>query len=155
MRLMLTIALFLSAIGCGLIAGFFFAFSVCVMRSLAKLPPAQGVAAMQSINVAVINPWFLTPFLGLAVVNALLIVVSAFHWNEPNAIYVIAGGLLYVLGTFLVTMLFNVPLNNGLANSGDAAALWDDYLVVWTRWNHVRTTASLAAAASFTMALML
>lgn len=58
---MLDLATFLSALGCGLIAGFFFAFSAVVMKALGKLPPAQGIAAMQSINVVVINPWFLTP----------------------------------------------------------------------------------------------
>jgi uncharacterized membrane protein len=150
---MTSAAIFLSAIGCGLMAGFFFAFSIGVMRSLAKLPPAQGIAAMQSINVAVINPWFLTPFLGLAVMNGVLIVAAVFHWNEPGTNYILAGGLLYILGTFLVTMLFNVPLNNRLA-SEEAVALWTDYLIVWTRWNHVRTITSLAASASFTMALV-
>ena len=45
------------ALGCGLMAGFFLAFSNCVMKSLARLPPAQGSAAMQGMNVAVIiNP---------------------------------------------------------------------------------------------------
>jgi len=39
-----------SALGCGLIAGVFFAFSAFVMKALARLPPAQGIAAMQSIN---------------------------------------------------------------------------------------------------------
>ena len=37
-----------SALGCGLIAGVFFAFSAFVMRALARLEPAQGMAAMQS-----------------------------------------------------------------------------------------------------------
>jgi hypothetical protein len=42
-------------------AGFFFAFSVCVMRALGQLPLEQGIASMQSINVAILNPLFL-PF---------------------------------------------------------------------------------------------
>jgi uncharacterized membrane protein len=29
----------------------------------------------------------------------------------------------------------------------------DDYLIAWTKWNHMRTVAALAAAASFTIAL--
>jgi uncharacterized membrane protein len=65
--------------------------------------------------------------------------------------------LLYVLGTFLVTMLFNGPRNDALAavaaTSPEGAAQWADYLIVWTRWNHVRTIAALAGAASFTIAL--
>lgn len=150
-------AVLVSALGCGLMAGFFFAFSICVMRALAALPPAQGFAAMQSINVAVINPWFLTPFFGMAAMCVLLIIAALLRWHEPDAAYVLAGGLLYVLGTFLVTMLFNVPRNNALAavaaTSTEGAALWADYLIVWTKWNHVRTIAPLVAAASFTIAL--
>jgi uncharacterized membrane protein len=55
-------------------------------------------------------------------------------------------------------MLRNVPLNDALtaaaADSGEGALLWMRYLAAWTAWNHVRTAASLAAAASFTFALM-
>ncbi len=58
MTSLIDLALLLSAVGCGLMAGFFFAFSICVMKALEALPPAQGIAAMQSINVAVINPCF-------------------------------------------------------------------------------------------------
>lgn len=146
-----------SALGCGLMAGFFFAFSICVMKALGAIPPAHGISAMQSINVAVINPWFLTPFFGMAVLSVLLSIAAVLRWHEPGAVYVVAGGLLYFLGTFLVTMLFNVPRNNALAavavTSTEGAALWADYLIAWTKWNHVRTIAALAGAASFTIAL--
>src|SRR5215510_625162 len=47
---------FVTALGCGLIAGLFFAFSVAVMQALARLPAAGGIAAMQSINSAILNP---------------------------------------------------------------------------------------------------
>lgn len=67
---MLDLVTLLSALGSGVIAGVFFAFSTSVMKALAALPPAQGVAAMQSINVAIINPWFLIPFLGTAAAAA-------------------------------------------------------------------------------------
>ena len=42
----------LAALGCAMMAGVFFAFSGFVMKALARLQPAQGVAAMQAINVA-------------------------------------------------------------------------------------------------------
>jgi uncharacterized membrane protein len=50
---------FLVAISCGLAAGIFYAFSSLVMRALAKIPPPAGITAMQSINVSVVNPWFI------------------------------------------------------------------------------------------------
>ena len=155
---LMDLAVLVSALGCGLMAGFFFAFSICVMKALGAIPPAHGISAMQSINVTVINPWFLTPYFGMAVLSVLLSIAAVLRWHEPGAVYVIAGGLLYFLGTFLVTMLFNVPRNNALAavaaTSTEGAALWADYLIAWTKWNHVRTIAALAGAASFTIALV-
>jgi uncharacterized membrane protein len=150
------VALF-AALGCGLMAGFFLAFSFTVMGALARLPPAQGIAAMQSINVVVINPWFGVAFFGTAVACAGLTAFSLFRWQAPGSAYLLTGGLLYLVGTILVTIMFNVPRNNGLAAvdpaSADGARLWADYLTSWTAWNHVRTATSLAAAASLTIAL--
>jgi uncharacterized membrane protein len=68
-----------AALGCGLVAGVFFAFSTFVMKALARLPAPQGIAAMQSINVIVINPWFMTAFLGTA--------AAVFCWLWPRLCY--------------------------------------------------------------------
>jgi uncharacterized membrane protein len=78
----LDVVALLAGLGSGLMAGFFFAFSVCVMKALAKLPPAQGIAAMRSINVVVINPVFLTVFFGTGVACALGI-FRALTWRRP------------------------------------------------------------------------
>ena len=71
----------------------------------------------------------------------------------------LAGGLLYVVGGFLVTIVFNVPMNNALAvvdpASAEGASYWTRYLTRWTAWNHVRTVACLAAAAALIVALYL
>ena len=145
-----------SAIGSALIAGSFFAFSTFVMSALGKLPAPQGIAAMQSINIVVINPWFMTPFVGTAVLGVVAAVAALLRWNDPGAGYLLAGGVLYVVGTFLVTMVFNVPRNDALAkvtaSSAEAAPLWIVYLSTWTAWNHVRTIAALAAMVLFTIA---
>ncbi|HKI05777.1 MAG TPA: anthrone oxygenase family protein [Thermoanaerobaculia bacterium] len=144
-----------SALGCGLIAGTFFAFSSFVMKALARLPPSEGIAAMNSVNVAVLNPLFLGVFVGTAVACAVAIVFSVLRWHAPGSGYLLAGSLLYLVGTFLVTMVFNVPRNEALAlvapANPDSARLWAEYLSSWTAWNHVRTAAALAAAASFTI----
>lgn len=149
---------FLAALGSGLIAGVFFAFSAFVMTALGRLPPDQGIAAMQSVNVAVINPWFFAAFFGTAAACVVLAIASLFRWGEPGAIWLLVGSLVYLVGPLLVTALFNVPLNDALAaaepGSGEGAGLWTRYLAEWTAWNHVRTAASLAAAAAFIMALM-
>jgi uncharacterized membrane protein len=146
-------------LGCGMIAGLLYVFSVCVMQALGKLPPEQGIAAMQSINVVIINPWFLGVFFGTAVACLVLIAASLLRWHDPRAAYRLLGGVLYVAGVILVTMLFNVPRNDALAaraaSSREAAEYWLTYLSSWTAWNHVRTLAALAAAVLFAIALRL
>ncbi|HEU5312187.1 MAG TPA: anthrone oxygenase family protein, partial [Candidatus Udaeobacter sp.] len=102
----------LSALGCGLIGGVFFAFSTFVMRALAALPTPQGIAAMKSINIAVINPMFLGVFLGTAVGCVILVVSALLTWQQPGAACILVGSALYLLGTFLVTTIFNVPRND-------------------------------------------
>ena len=128
------------------------------MQALARLAPAQGIAAMQSINVVVINPLFMGGFMGTAAVSAVLGVTSLVRWGESEAAYALAGSLLYVIGTFGVTIAFNVPRNNALAavdpNSDDGARVWTRYLRSWTAWNHVRTVAAFTAAAALTIALL-
>jgi uncharacterized membrane protein len=145
-----------TAVGAGLVAGIFFAFSSFVMKALARLPLGQGIAAMQSINVTVINPVFMTAFLGTAVACAILVMVSLLDWQRPGSGILLAGGLLYLVGTILVTIGFNVPRNEALARvdpaNVEAAVVWMDYVSTWTLWNHVRTAASLMAAVLLTIA---
>jgi uncharacterized membrane protein len=148
---------FIAVLGCGLMAGLFFAFSVSVMKALARLPSGAGIAAMQSINVAIINPVFLAAFFGTAAASVFLIIAALLRWRDPGAVYLLIGGALYLVGTFWVTVAFNVPKNKALARVAptdpDGAPLWTDYLSMWTAWNHVRAAAALAAAASLTIAL--
>ena len=155
-QLLFALTLF-AALGCGLVAGVFFAFSAFVMKALSRLSPGEGIAAMQSINVAVLNPWFMGAFLGTAAACVLALISSLFRWHEPSAVYLLVGGALYLVGSLLVTIVFNVPKNEALASVAPAdpngASLWAGYVASWTAWNHVRTAASLAAAASFSIAL--
>ncbi len=147
----------MAALGSGLMAGLFFVFSVAVMTALKRLPPHEGVAAMQSINVVIVNPLFALVFFGTAAVCVVLIAVGAWRWREPAAFFFIAGSALYVAAGILVTLLFNVPLNDRLAavaaGTPEAQALWRDYLVRWTQWNHVRTLGCTMSAALLIVAM--
>lgn len=138
-----------SALGCGLIAGVFFAFSTFVMNALSRLPPVQGIAAMQWINITAINPLFMTALFGTAAA-CIFLIISSFKSQQPGAAYLLIGSLLYLIGTVGVTMVFNVPLNDALAKvepgSAEGAKLWASYLVNWTMWNHIRSATALAAA---------
>ena len=144
------------AAGSGVMAGVFFVFSVAIMQALRALPPPSGIAAMQSINIVIVNPLFLSVFLGTGAACAAAAVVSVTGWDTSGGWGTLAGSGFYLVGAVLVTMGFNVPLNNALARvapeSGDGARIWADYLSRWTAWNHVRTLAALAAALSFLFA---
>jgi uncharacterized membrane protein len=148
---------FVTALGCGLITGLFFAFSVSVMKALARLPPAGGIAAMQSINIAILNPLFLSVFLGTAGGCALVMLTSLTRWRSPGSVYLLVGGALYLVGSLLVTVVCNVPKNDALASVApadpDSAGLWTGYLASWTTWNHVRTVASLTSLSSLIIGL--
>jgi uncharacterized membrane protein len=151
-----TVAL-LALVGSGLVAGVFFIFSVCIMRVLGGLPAAQGVATMQNINVVIINPWFLTAFLGTAALCVYVAIASVVRFDGTGSALLIGGSAAYVIGTFAVTMIFNVPRNDALAalqpDTAEAARYWAVYLTEWTTWNHVRTVASTAALALLAAAL--
>ncbi len=145
-------------LGSALVGGIFFAFSSFVMKALARLPSAEGIAAMQSINVVVLNPSFLGVFIGTAVLSVGAIGLALAGWDRPSAVFFLGGAILYLVGTFLVTGLGNVPLNDQLAavSATDPAArdIWVHYLDRWTLWNHVRTAAAMAAALLYTLGLM-
>jgi uncharacterized membrane protein len=122
----------LAALGSGLVAGVFFAFSSFVMAALGKLPTSQGISAMQSINIVVINPLFLGVLFGTALACAILAVMSVLNWGDPRSTKLLLASLTYLFGTVLVTIAFNVPWNDALAaanpNSAEGASLWAQYL---------------------------
>ncbi|MER7191174.1 DUF1772 domain-containing protein [Streptomyces flaveolus] len=147
----------LGVLGTGLAAGVFCAFSTFVMRGLAALPPAQGVAAMNAINTAAVRPAFMLVFLGTTVVSAVIAVVTFVLWPDEGAVELLLGSALYLFGSFGVTVAANVPRNAALLGlepgSAEAAGRWPAYVREWTAWNHVRTGASAAAAVAYVLAL--
>ncbi|MEW6645141.1 MAG: anthrone oxygenase family protein [Pseudomonadota bacterium] len=154
----IVIGTFAAGIGSGLVAGIFFAFSTFVMAALARLAPDQGMAAMNAINVTVINPLFMLAFLGTGGLCLGLAAASYGTWGQAGGALLLAAALIYLAGCIGVTMVCNVPLNDALAavpaGSAEALVLWSDYLRSWTFWNHVRTVGSLLPAILFIAALM-
>lgn len=147
-----------TAIACAAMGGVFFAFSSFVMRALARMPPAQGIAAMQSINIVAVTPVFMIALFGTAAACVVVGVGAVTDWQGVRSPYLLAGSVSYVIGAIVVTIACNVPLNNALAGldpkSSDALLLWSRYVRQWTAWNHVRTISGLAAAALLTIAIM-
>jgi len=148
----------LGLLGSALVGGIFFAFSSFVMKALARVPAHEGIAAMQSINVVVLNPSFLGTFAGTALASIIAAWVAVNTWGDPAAPWLLAGALSYLGGTFLLTGIGNVPLNDKLAAIAaadpHAVETWEHYLDRWTRLNTARTVASLSAATMFTVGLV-
>jgi len=151
-------ALVLVLLGSAIMAGVFFTFSNFVMPALARIEWRAGMAAMRSINVTVLNRVFLGIFIGTAVLSAIVGLDAGLRYRGAASWLTIFGALCYVVGTFLVTGLGNVPLNDRLAeldpDDPGARAFWHHYLQRWTSLNGVRAVASACAMTLFLAALL-
>jgi uncharacterized membrane protein len=146
-----TITLFAAITLTGLSAGFFYSWAVSVIPGTRKVVDITYMESMQSINREILNPWFFVVFFGCLI----LLAVSAFqqYHSSPAAftLILIAAGA-YLFGTFGVTALGNVPLNNALdvldlnALSTDRIAEFRQYYEVkWNRLHMVRTVFSIVS----------
>jgi uncharacterized membrane protein len=145
--------------GCGLVAGVCFAFSAFVMPGLDRLPAAQAIAAMQSINKAAVTPAFMLAFLGSTIVCVGLAIWSLASRAEGPAAWALAGSVLFGLGVIVVSFAANIPLNDALdavdPHAADAAERWRAYYRDWMPWNHVRAATGITATGLLALALRL
>ena len=146
----------LALLASALIAGFFYAYSVSVMRGLAASDPGSAIHAMQGINAVIRTPAFAFSFFG-----AVLFPLAAALCGKRRAarILALASAAIYGVGGVAVTFVVNVPLNDTLAaaqpTAATAAELWRSYADPWTRWNHVRALASMASFACMAWAFLI
>ncbi len=148
-----TTGLWAMVIGCGVMAGVYFTFSIFVMSSLEAIPKAEGIAAMQSINRVILKSLFMPLFFTTSFASLALAIWGISRWGHSGALFLVVGGLVYFMGMFVCTVALNVPLNNALDSvdptTPEAVEVWSDYVRNWTRWNHVRTVSSTTACALF------
>jgi uncharacterized membrane protein len=146
-----------AALGCGLMAGVWFAFSGFVMAALNRLPAGSSVAAMQSMNRTAVRPPLMIAMFVTAALCVGLGVWAIRSWGDRRAALTLAGCVLYLVGTVGVTSAGNVPLNDKLDKVDAAGAAagqgWSDYFGAWMAWNHARGILTAAAAALLTIAL--
>lgn len=152
------ITTFVAMGGSGLIGGVFFAFSSFVLKAITRQPPNEGIAAMQAINTEVVRSAFLPAFFATAAASLALIGSAFVRRQSAGSSFLIVGGLLYLIGSFGVTVVFNVPLNNRLAMvvplEANSVNTWASYVRNWSFWNHVRIVASVGAMVMFALALL-
>ena len=158
MRFLRLFCLALSVLAAALIAGFFYAYHCSVMPGLAATDAVSAIKAMQGINAVVRNAVFAFSFFGTLAFGgiATLLLIGAGSW--PLALALL-GTAIYGLGAFMVTLLYSVPLNEGLApivpTTENAAAIWRAYLEPWMFWNTLRMAMSVLTLAAFTASLVM
>ena len=155
---MLTTAVVLAAVGSGLLAGLYWAFSVAVVPALAREPDPAAAAVMQRVNQVVLRPAFLVVFAGTPLVG-LVAAVLALLDGGPALPWVLAGTALQVLASFVLTATYHVPRNTRLdavdPTSPEGQGYWRTYVREWTRANHVRAAGCAVAVAAYGWALHL
>ena len=146
-----------AAIGAGVTAGVYFAFSTFVMPALRKLSHTQAISTMNSINKAAPNnPLFMLALFGTGIICVLVMVAGFRHRDDPAATWEIVGAALYLVSV-LVTVLYHVPHNEQLMkvdpDGGGAGTTWAHFYSGWMAWNHVRTVTATAGTVSLVLAL--
>jgi uncharacterized membrane protein len=135
-------------------AGMMYVFSTFVMRGLDRTGPVDAITAMRGINAeANSNPVFLLGYFGATILALVVGVIAVIQLQQPGSWWVLVGAVLAILAA-VITMVFNVPLNNRLdtvtpvgLSAADATREWQVYFSTWTAWNHVRTVTSFVGAA--------
>lgn len=141
-----------AVVSTGLSTGLLFGWAVSVMPGTARVADTEYIAVMQSINRAIINPFFLVPFL-LSPVLLVIASVGQFGVQEDENGWLLGtAAVVYAVGVLAVTIAGNIPLNDRLeafdldAADTDAASVErTTYERGWNRWHYVRTLASLSA----------
>ena len=144
----------IAAIASAAAGGMMYVFSTFVMRGLDRTSPVEAITAMRGMNAeANSSPAFLLAYLGAAILALAVGVVAVIQLRQPGSWWLLAGAVFGILAA-IITMAFNVPLNNHLdgvnpvgLSAGDAAREWQAYFSTWTAWNHVRTVTAFVGAA--------
>ena len=146
-----------AALTTGLMAGVFWLYSTAIMPGLGQSDNRTFVGAFQWIDRAIINPVFLSTFLGALVLN---VVAAALHIGEDASVFPwVAAALVLYLVVVVITVRVHVPLNDEIKGAGDPdeiadlAAVRDRFEARWVRWNLPRVLLSTAALGCLAWAL--
>ncbi len=147
MQTLIVSGLYIAAISAGLMAGVYAAFSTFIMRSFDQLGPTPATNSMNAINEVILRSSFMPLFFGSTLLYAVLGGYAVFADELAGRWILFSASIIYVLGMFVSTAAFNVPLNNRLAavanEPAQHASTWSDYYHRWTRWNHSRGICSV------------
>ena len=142
----------------GLMAGLFYSYSCSVAPALSKLPDEQYISAMQSINREIQNPVFFISFFGAIVLPPVTTYLSYSHQATAGFWLLLTATSLYLAGSFGVTALGNIPLNNALESFNLSAASKEaisiQRLSFESRWNALNIIRTVSSILSFILILI-
>lgn len=144
------VATLAAAVGTGLTAGVYLAFSAMVMPAFAVAAPAAALRVMQRVNDLAERSVF-TPVFLIAAAGSLWVLVAEWLPGGSRGAWPTAGAVLSLAASG-VTAVVNVPRNRRVAaldpSSAADLAAWAVLAAQWSRGNHLRTLfASLGLAA--------
>jgi uncharacterized membrane protein len=154
MKLAATVLQVLATCLIGLMAGFFFAFSVDVAPAMRELDAQGYITTQQAINRAVRNLPFALVYFGAAVTPFVAAFALHVAGRRGDAAAWLGIAVVYVMGVFLLTREINIPINNALAlwNPQSPPVEWQQARDDWNAANLVRC---LVACACFAVAAAL
>jgi uncharacterized membrane protein len=159
MNTLRAVSLLGATITMGLITGAFALYAHTVMPGLRNTDDHTFVAAFQSMDRAIINPWFMaTAFVGALLFTAAAVITSLGRTALP---WVAVALGLYLIAV-VITVAVNVPLNDALKAAGNPDHIRDlagvrqrFHETRWATWNLVRVVTSVGAFGCLAWALVL
>ncbi|WP_165304948.1 DUF1772 domain-containing protein [Pedobacter sp. SYP-B3415] len=144
----------------GLMAGLFFSWSCSVVPGIKNLPDNMYLAAMQSMNKAILNPLFLIVFLSAPLAAVLSTCLQLRQPVNLSLLLFASGTVILLTGVHGLTIAGNVPLNEKLdafnlrgAKRPDLAAFRLGFESSWNRMNDIRSYCSALAFACMLLSL--
>ncbi|GGC57899.1 DUF1772 domain-containing protein [Hoyosella rhizosphaerae] len=159
LEILMAITLVASAVTAGLVAGLFFGFAVAIMPALRTVPDRDFVDMMQRINTTILNPWFLSVYIGAGVLIAASALIAVVNGHASVIAFTVAALVLYG-GVLALTGVRNIPLNVEFAavdvdDSAHLSAARERFEVPWCRFNVIRMGLAIGAVICLGVALLL
>ena len=153
-----TISLFLALLTMALSSGLFYAWSVSVIPGTLQVSHRSYLETMQRINQKILNIGFYSIFFGALIT----LILSSYLYYQVEATklfwYILLATLCYGIGTFGITMVGNIPLNNSLdlldlstMDTQELATVRTNYEKKWNFFHRIR---SIAAVFAFLLLLL-
>ena len=130
----------LCMVSMGIMGGIYLIFTNTIISALKEVE--NGALIMAKINDVILNWSFKLIFFFSALSSAYF---GIFANNVEFSFQL--GCVVFFAGTFLITVFKNIPLNNKLKQAAymqsNVNETWALYLILWQRWNTIRTFSAL------------